>query len=155
MTMASSPSNLPPLPLPLSVSLAAGEAKAKELAAHAQSAADTARALSELLASAAAEHAALLHSLTSAIDRLGPRRRLDLSPAAPSEQAAAIAFDIARLVGRLDALADQLDDLHDAAAIIARAQAGDGAEAADTAAGMAGNEAGDADAAEAEDEAET
>jgi hypothetical protein len=127
--MASSPSkaNLPPLPL--SLSLAAGEAK--ELAALAQSAADTARALAELLAGAAAEHAALLHSLTARIDGLGPRRRLDLTPAAPSEQAAAIAFDIARLTGRLDALAELLDDLHDAAAIIARAQAGDDDDAVD------------------------
>jgi hypothetical protein len=143
---SSSKANLPPLPL--SVALAAGETEAKELAALAQSAADTARALSELLASSAAEHAALLHALTSAIDSLGPRRRLDLTPAAPSEQAAAIVFDIARLVGRLDVLAELLDDLHDAAAIIARARAGDGARAEDTAAGMAE----DADADEDEDE---
>jgi hypothetical protein len=121
---SSSKANLPPLPL--SVALAAGETEAKELAAHAQSAADTARALSELLASSAAEHAALLHGLTSAIDSLGPRRRLDLTPASVSEQAATVAFDLARLTGRLDVLAAQLDDLHDAAAIIARAQAGDG-----------------------------
>jgi hypothetical protein len=124
--MPSSPSkaNLPPLPL--SVALAAGETEAKELAALAHGAADTARALAELLAGAAAEHAALLARLTARIDGLGPRRRLDLTPAAPSEQAAAIAFDIARLTGRLDALAELLDDLHDAAATIAHARAGDG-----------------------------
>jgi hypothetical protein len=123
--MTSSPkANLPPLPL--SVALAAGETEAKELAALAQSAADTARTLSELLASTAAEHAALLARLTARIDGLGPRRRLDLTPAAPSEQAATVAFDIARCVGRLDALAELLDDLHDAAATIAHARAGDG-----------------------------
>jgi hypothetical protein len=145
---SSSKANLPPLPL--SVALAAGETEAKELAALAQSAADTARALAELLAGAAAEHAALLARLTALVDSHGPRRRLDLTPAAPSEQAAAIAFDIARLTGRLDALAELLDDLHDAAVAIAHARAGDGARADDTAED-AEDEDADADADEDED----